>query len=215
MEIDDPNKMHPQDKRNLIIFGIACILVWNLYNHYILAPRVEKMKAARAIEAARHLADAPKPETYVPVKPRPRAEVLAESPRVKIDNGSVFGSLALKGGRLDDLSLQRHYTTMEKNDHVVLLAPAGTEYPEYIEFGWVTEETGLAVPGKDTLWQVANGSAGILGVNSPVTLRWDNGHGLVFERRLEIDSDYLITVTQRVVNNSGKAVSLNPYGLVS
>ena len=213
--MEDPDKMHPEDKRNLIIFGVACILVWNLYNHYILAPRMEKLRAVHAIETAQHLTEAPSPEQIAASKPRPRADVLAESPRLKIDNGSVFGSLALKGGRIDDLSLQRYYTTLEKTDHVVLLAPAGTEYPEYLEFGWVTDDKDVRVPDNDTVWQAAPGSGSILGAGTPITLQWQNGRGLTFERRIEIDQDYLITVTQRVINKSGKPVSLNPYSLVS
>src|ERR1044072_6473522 len=105
--MDKQDEMHPEDKRNLSIFGIAAILVWNLFNHYILQPRMEKMRAVHAIEAAQRLND-DKPIAAAP--PRPRATVLTESPRIKIYNGVVFGSLALKGGRIDDLSLQRYYT---------------------------------------------------------------------------------------------------------
>ncbi len=215
MAMEDPDKMHPEDKRNLLIYGVACILIWFLYNHYILAPRMEKLRAVQAIESAQHLAEAPTPEQIVAAKPRPRTDVLAESQRLKIDNGSVFGSLTLKGSRIDDLSLQNYFTTLEKTDHVVLLAPAGTEYPEYLEFGWVTDDKDMRLPDSDTVWQLAPGSGSILSAGSPVTLQWQNGQGLTFERRIEIDKDYLITVTQRVINKSGKPVSLNPYSLVS
>src|SRR6185295_11592484 len=192
MDLEDPNKMHPQDKRNLIIFGVACILVWTLYNHYILEPRMQKLRAARAIEAAQHIGEAPTAAQVAAAKPRPREEVLAESPRLKIDNGSVFGSIALKGGRIDDLSLQRYYTTLGKTEHIVLLAPAGTEHPEYVELGWVTDDQGVTLPDQESLWQAAPGSAQILRPDSSVTLRWDNGHGLAFERKFDIDRDYMI-----------------------
>ncbi len=206
------NDMEPGEIRNLIIYGILCMVIYLAWDHYLLKPRMEKMRQVQALEAQR-IASMPASEKIPEEKPRPREAVLAESPRVKIDNGSLFGSLALKGGRIDDISLQRYHTTLDKTEHVVLLAPSGTEYPEYIEYGWVSDDTGLALPGPDTLWQVADG--GVLSPDHPVTLRWDNGHGLVFERRMEIDANYMITVTQRVTNNGSSPVNLNPYGLVS
>ena len=48
-----------------------------------------------------------------------------------------------------------------------------------------------------------------------MTLRWDNGQGLVFVRKIEIDDNYLFTVTQSVENKGDKALTLFPYALVS
>lgn len=204
--------MHPDDIRNLLIYGVLCFAIYIAFNHYILQPRLAKIRHVQALEAQR-IANMPASGKVEEAKPRPRETVLTESSRVKVDNGTIFGSIALKGGRIDDISLQRYYQTLEKTDHVVLLAPSGTEYPEYIEYGWVSDNTGLALPGTDTVWQVAEGS--VLSPGHPVTLRWDNGHGLVFERKMEIDSNYLITVTQRVTNSGSAPVDLNPYGLVA
>ena len=79
---------------------------------------------------------------------------------------------------------------------VALLSPPGTPDPYFVEFGWVPAEEGVAVPGPDTVWQASSDE---LRPDQPVTLTWDNGQGLRFERELTIDDDYLISVTQRVV----------------
>src|SRR3569623_2440720 len=42
----------------------------------------------------------------------PRAEALAASPRVMIDTPSLKGSIALKGGRLDALALDKYHETV-------------------------------------------------------------------------------------------------------
>ena len=47
-----------------------------------------------------------------------------------------------------------------------------------------------------------------------MVLRWDNGQGLVFERSISIDANYMFTVVQRVVNNTDKPVQLASYGRV-
>ena len=55
-----------------------------------------------------------------------REEALAQSPRIAIDTPSVKGSIALKGGRIDDLTLKDYRETVEPDEpNVVLLSPAG------------------------------------------------------------------------------------------
>ena len=48
-----------------------------------------------------------------------------------------------------------------------------------------------------------------------MTLRWDNGQGLSFAKRVEVDPDYMFTIKRTVTNSSDKPVTLYPYGLVS
>ena len=47
-----------------------------------------------------------------------------------------------------------------------------------------------------------------------MTVRWDNGEGLVFLRTVEIDRDYMFTITQRVENNGDTPVTLFPFGWI-
>jgi YidC/Oxa1 family membrane protein insertase len=55
----------------------------------------------------------------------------------------------------------------------------------------------------------------VLSPENPVTLRWDNGQGLVFTKTFEVDDNFMFTVTQRVENTGSEKVSLYPYGLIS
>ncbi len=55
-----------------------------------------------------------------------REEALAQSPRVAIDTPALKGSIALKGGRIDDLTLKDYRETVDPSSpNVVLLSPAG------------------------------------------------------------------------------------------
>jgi YidC/Oxa1 family membrane protein insertase len=54
-----------------------------------------------------------------------------------------------------------------------------------------------------------------LTADDPVTLTWTNDAGLKFTRTVAVDENYMFTVTQRVENTSGEAVTLHPYALVS
>jgi YidC/Oxa1 family membrane protein insertase len=54
----------------------------------------------------------------------------------------------------------------------------------------------------------------VLGVGKPVTLTWDNGAGLIFNRQISIDDHYVFSVTQGVENKSAAPVALIPYARI-
>ncbi len=206
-------QMHPEDRRNLVIFLMLALLVWFGFDHFIIKPRMEEARAFQAAaalaaeeEAVNIAAGVSAPQTV-----RPRAEVLAEGTRLKIKSDSVSGSLSVSGNRIDDISLVKYMKDLGGSDEVILLEPAGTENPQYAEYGWLGSE-GTHLPGKDTRWTVSGAQE--LTPATPLTMTWDNGQGLRFERTISIDNDYMIKVVQKVVNNSGKKVVLYPYALV-
>ena len=144
-----------------------------------------------------------------------REEALAASPRVRIETPSVAGSISLRGGRIDDLSLIKYHETVDPGSPpIVLLAPSGSPSPFYSEFGWsAASGTTVKLPGPDTLWQQTGG--GTLSVGRPVTLVYDNGEGLEFRRTIAVDDKYLFTIKDEVVNKGASAITLYPYALIS
>ncbi|MGE0039221.1 MAG: membrane protein insertase YidC [Xanthobacteraceae bacterium] len=144
-----------------------------------------------------------------------REQILAQSPRIQIDTPRLAGSINLKGGRIDDLSLTRYRETVDpKSPPIVLLAPSGSPHPFYAEFGWSPPGgTALKLPAPDTLWQQSG--SGALEVDRPVTLTWNNGEGLEFRRTIAVDDKYMFTVRDEVMNKGTVPVTLYPYGLVS
>ncbi|MFA3920441.1 membrane protein insertase YidC [Ruegeria hyattellae] len=139
-----------------------------------------------------------------------------EAPRIKIDTPRLTGSVSLKGGRIDELSLKDYRVSLQPDaDIVKLLSPSGSESAYYALYGWAPG-AGLAadqVPGAATDWQLAEGE--VLSPDSPITLSWDNGNGLIFTRTIAIDEDYMFTVTQSVENTTGAEVKLAPYGVLA
>jgi YidC/Oxa1 family membrane protein insertase len=155
------------------------------------------------------------PVTTAPPQPVTREAVIASSQRIPIQTPSVQGSLSLKGGRIDDLSLTKYRETVDpKSTPIVLLAPSGSPRPFYAEFGWVAAAgTTAKLPGPDTVWKQE--SRGPLGVGQPAVLSWDNGEGLVFRRTISVDDHYLFTLRDVVTNNGSAPVTLFPYALIS
>ncbi|MCA8928378.1 MAG: membrane protein insertase YidC [Alphaproteobacteria bacterium] len=141
-----------------------------------------------------------------------RAGILEQSPRIAIDTPRLRGSIALRGGRIDDLVLKDYHVEVAKTSpNVVLFSPSGSPNGFYAQFGWVAGADGIAVPTDDTLWTA---SANTLTVETPVVLTWDNGQGLRFSRTIAIDKSYMFSVTDKVEASEGASATLYSYGLL-
>ena len=208
------DKMHPEDKRNLIIFGVVSILLWLSYDHFILAPKMEQ--AALMNKAAQEQAvKLQTEEGFLDLTEKPRADIIdsASAERIKIDNDLVFGTINPVGARLDDLATKEHFKTAERETNAVLLSPSGSFFPKYVEHGWVPADNSITVPDSKSVWSQVGGD--VLSKDQPVTLRWNNGKGLTFERVVALDNGYGFTVIQRVLNKTNKDITLYPYALIS
>ena len=141
------------------------------------------------------------------------AALKASGARVAIDSPLLDGSIALKGGKLDDLRLKNYHETLDpKSPEIVLLAPKSTEYPYYAEFGWIGQN-GVRAPDDQSVWQQQGNNN--LSPGHPVTLTWDNGQGLTFTRVITVDDQYMFSVKDTVANASGRSQTLYPFAYVA
>ncbi|MBL8663273.1 MAG: membrane protein insertase YidC [Candidatus Odyssella sp.] len=151
-----------------------------------------------------------------PPKAASREDILKAAPRVPIEGKRVSGSISLKGGVLDDVTLRDYRESVRKNAaniHILNPAAAGKAGKAYyVVFGWqpVAGAKPVTLPDDNTLWQADGGP---LAPGKPVTLTWTNPQGLKFVRRFEIDNDFLVTVHESVENGGGEPVQLAPYSL--
>lgn len=200
-----------------IVMSVAVMVAWWLL---VVQPAEQTQRAQRlqkAQEVQTQQGTQPQPVTPVvkaPVPARDLRTVLKEeeSKRVAILTPSLRGSISLKGGRVDYLELRGIRQTVKPDSpDVVLLSPAGTASPYYVQYGWQTDAKDVRLPDADTVWQTADAK---LAPQSPVTLTWDNGGGLMFRMKFEVDENYLFTVTQSVENKSDLAVALKPQAVI-
>ena len=125
---------------------------------------------------------------------------------------SLAGSIALKGGLIDDLELKAYRETIDpKSPLITLFSPPGGPAPYWADSGFVTDAKGIKTPNQFPLWTA---DATTLGVGKPVTLTWDNGAGLTFRRMIAVDDRYMFTITDSVENSGAQPVSLRPYALI-
>lgn len=208
--MNDKDKMHPEDMRNLIIFGVLSLLIWFFYDSYVTQPQMKALDNAKKARAELIQND---PQLLEPLKDVSVKEALSASRRVSFSNEEISGTISLDGGRIDDLRLNQYFKTLDKVENVTLLSPAATSRSRYIDYGWVSGNKSLKLPDSSTLWRVKDNDK--LQPDLPVTLLWDNGQGLRFEREIALDEEYVFTITQKVINRTANPVALHPYALVA
>ena len=140
-------------------------------------------------------------------------EAVSQDSRIDIKNAALTGSIRVKGARLDNLLLEKYKQTLDADSpDVELLYPAKTAAPYYAEFGWLSSDSSLKMPDRDTMWTVKGQQ---LTPETPVVLEWNNGQGLKFIRKISLDQNYIFNIQQDVENNTGRSVTLFPYGLLN
>ena len=207
------DEMHPDDTRNMFIFFVLAALVYFSFDAFILKPQRDAIKEQQEVQAQIEKATGGKKAANIKKEPKSRNQAIATGGRLHFSNDQIRGTLDLQGGRIDDLALNQYFKTLDKKENVTVLNPRETLGPRAVEYGWLSDDSAVAVPGKKQTWRILGNSE--LSPGNPVILEWDNGSGMVFQRRYEIDDQFMFTITQRATNNSGEKVKLYPYGLIS
>jgi YidC/Oxa1 family membrane protein insertase len=211
------------EQRNLILAIVLSVTIIIAFQYFYELPRIhetQRQQAQRAEQMAETAPSETAPEAVAPAPPgapataeTARTQALATTERVAVANARLEGSLALTGGRIDNLVLSDYReTTVPHSPNVRLLNPPGAPNTYFAEFGWVAGDEDTAVPGREATWQ-ADGEQ--VRPDQPVTLTWDNGENLRFSRTVALDENYMFTITQRVENTGDQPVTLHPYGLIS
>ena len=206
------------DQQNTVLAIVLSILVIVAFEFLYFAPQREAMEAyvaqqeAAQTEAAIEAGDAPAtPEAgdapgltgEAPSLPgatvgsvatgASREDSLDATARIEVLSPRLKGSISVEGGRIDDITLVDYRETIDpESPQIILLSPQGSQDAYFTEFGWIG--SGSTMPDRNSIWRA---DSSLLTPDQPVTLEWDNGEGLLFSRRIELDDEYMFTVTQR------------------
>ena len=141
-----------------------------------------------------------------------RNDALQLSERIYFENESIKGSISLKGAAIDDLTFKKFKEKLESDEKVVLLNPKDTSLGYYVESGWVTSNKNIDLPDNNSLWKVDGNSK--LSEKNDVKIIWENKQGLIFEKIISIDNQYLFTVKQNIKNRTSNIYNFYPYGQI-
>ncbi len=208
------------DNKNFILAIVLSMLIifgWQYFYAGPIAKKQAEQQAAQQTTATSPTttttAGGQVPGAAIPAAVTPDAALKA-TPRLPIKTDFVEGSINLQGAQIDDLHLIKYRETIDPGSPTIaFLSPAGTPGALFAEQGFIPAAGTLAkLPGPKTLWTAPAGA--VLGEDTPVTLSWDNGEGLVFSRTISIGDEYVFSITQSVKNNTANLVALIPYARI-
>ena len=215
-----------ENNRNMILAVVLSMIVLFGWQFFIAGPQLEQAQreaelatsqqtTGQSADLATPGADGTATTSADMAVFATRDEALAATDRVAIQTGSLSGSISLTGARIDDLHLTRYNETPDPDSPTItLLSPVGSPQPYYLEQGWIAPSgSNVAIPDGQTEWTLESGET--LTADTPVTLAWDNGEGLIFRRTISVDQNYMFTVDQSVENTGQGDVSLFPYSRVA
>ncbi len=141
-----------------------------------------------------------------------RTDALKENDRIQFENGSIVGSISLKGAAIDDLTFKEYNVELNGSDKITLLSPRNVEDGYLIESGFVSTNKNIDIPDASTVWEVSGNKR--LTNNSPVKLTWSNTQGITFEKHISLDDQFLFTVKEKIINRSDKSYNFYSYGQI-
>ena len=202
------------DLRNVIFaiaLSFAVLFGWSVIFE---TPQIEQEKK---IQNTENNQNSPTPSVNLDLasaKSVSREDAIKSSQRVKFENENVEGSIALKGGLIDDITFKKYNETIKNDEKVTYLNPSETEDGYYIETGWAASNLKKTkLPNTETIWAVKGNNK--LSVNNPVELEWDNKSGLLFRKKIELDDKFLFRITQEIKNKSNEKIELYPYAQIT
>jgi len=216
-----PGGSGPNDTRNVIIAIVLSGLILLGFEFFYNAPLRQQMAAERA-QVVEPVSPATPGQEGVATEtpstgPIAREEVLGASAqaRIAIDTAAVDGSIALEGGRIDDLNLREYRLTVDPTSpEVTLLTPMASNFGHDAFFGWEMQSGSDVATLADSSSGWSADAAARLTPQTPVTMTLEAGPGLSIERTIAIDEHYMFTITDVVTNARDVAVSARPFGVV-
>ncbi len=202
------------ETRNVLLAIILSTIVLVFWATFFEAPIVEQKQENKVS----NIQETPSPsvnEDQNEIKKEiTRNDVINKSKRIKVENKNIKGSISLEGGVIDDIIFKNYNETLNGEKKVVFLNPKNSSKEYFVETGWASGgNENINVPLLSTVWDAKNNRN--LTPGNPVTLEWDNGDGLIFSKKFELDDKFLFKITQSVKNNSNKSFQFYPYAQIT
>ena len=200
------------DTRNVIAaisLSAAVIILYSLFFQPDPATIKKNLAEQNKIENNEDTPSLDKNENFAKLS---RTDALKENDRIQFENGSVVGSISLKGAAIDDLTFKEYNVELNGSDKITLLSPRNVEDGYLIESGFVSTNKNIDIPDASTVWEVSGNKK--LTNNNPVKLIWSNTQGITFEKHISLDDQFLFTVKEKIINRSDKSYNFYSYGQI-
>ena len=200
------------DTKNVIAaisLSAAVIVLYSLFFQPDPAAIKQNLAEQKKIENNTDTPSLDKNENFAKLS---RTDALKENDRIQFENGSVVGSISLKGAAIDDLTFKEYNIELNRNEKITLLSPRNVEDGYLIESGFVSTNKNIDIPDASTVWEITGNKR--LTNNNPIKLTWSNTQGITFEKHISLDDQFLFTVKEKIINSSDKSYNFYSYGQI-
>ena len=201
--------MPQEDQRNFIIAMVLMIgVIWG-YQEFVIAPEQDARRAAQELARSQTHSSVPRIEQG-PALALSVEEALEDDKRLEFDGPGVDGSIRVKGARIDDLQLKRHFLTTERIKEIRLFRPENSKNGYYASFNWLGENN-RTLAGDETNWEVK--SSNDLTPSTPVILETIQ-ENIRIERTISLDENYMFLIVDRITNRGSGERRIRPLGSI-
>ena len=128
--------------------------------------------------------------------------------RISFNSKRLSGTINLIGATLDDLSLKDYFESISKEKKINILNPVSSVSPYFLRIGWASPDKSVKLPNKNSKWKSVKKN---YNQNEKIQLEWNNNEGLTFYRTIEFDENFMISVIDKVQNESPKTIKLTNF----
>ena len=130
--------------------------------------------------------------------------------RINFKANIIEGSINLFGATIDEIILSDYFETIKKEKKIKLLQKENSNSPYFLRMGWASTDKKLMLPNKDSLWK----SKTKINNNDPLEIEWASNQGLKINRKISFDENFMITIEDIVLNQTGNNVELTNYSYI-
>ena len=201
------------DSKNVLMAVVLSTIVLVFWATFF-EPPVNEIQNENNKITKKDQSSTPSIEEVDEIKKISRDQAIKGIERIKLENKNILGSISLEGGVIDDIVFKNYKENLNGDENVVFLNPKSSNDGYYIETGWAASGSEvLNLPVDSTIWTVKGNN--YLSPNNPVVLEWNNNEGLIFQKKIELDDEFLFKITQKIKNNSKNSYQFFPYGQIT
>ncbi|MDC3091521.1 membrane protein insertase YidC [Rickettsiales bacterium] len=201
-----------ENQKNLIlavVFSIIVLLTFDLFfPKQQIDPQVQTEKVANNQDINQEDLE---PSIEGKIQTKANDNIKIKENRVTFNMKRLTGSINLYGATLDDVVLKDHKKSIKDNsENIKILTKENSISPYLIRLGWASSKK-MELPNKNTLWSsdkkhYENGE--------DIILSWKNTNGVVFQRIIQVDENFIFKVKDTVENNSSESINLTNFAYI-
>ena len=134
-------------------------------------------------------------------------EIKSSEKRIKFKANRIEGSINLFGATIDDIILSDYFQTIEKKKKIQVLQQENSNSPYFLRMGWASTDKSIELPDKNSLWKANKENFN----NEKIKLEWSNNKGLKIIREISFDDNFMITITDEVINGTSDKIDLTNF----